>query len=284
MLEISCARCGRKHYAGEEHLGKQLRCAGCGHTVPIAQRDRRHARSPKPLEVCSNALENVMDAFSRKVATICVRSKFRWRRGLLAFSVVACLAAALAAAGYFAGRRYLPAHPGAPDIGATTPLPVGHQLDTAPADPKQTLCQVPAKSLPTGTPFMEDRATDGHGQLKAINNTRYDAYVIVMIAGTGEQVRQRYIQLHSTLTLHHLDRGEYTVLFTTGLNWNGAVKEFNCEASYFEFGEKLGFEETSDSRGVYYVHHSIALHQVLSGNARSKPLTETQFHALASRT
>jgi len=35
VLEVRCARCGTAHYAGEEHLGKMLKCSKCGDAVSI---------------------------------------------------------------------------------------------------------------------------------------------------------------------------------------------------------------------------------------------------------
>ena len=141
----------------------------------------------------------------------------------------------------------------------------------------------PANSLPTGTRLIKDRNTEGHGELEAINGTNRDACLIVVDAYSHLRVRKVYIRAQDTLTLDRLNRGQYTILFATGVDWNDRAEEFNREASYFEFGKRLDFEETRDSRGVHYGHHSITLHTVPAGNIHDKSLTKEQFHRLTGK-
>jgi DNA-directed RNA polymerase subunit RPC12/RpoP len=46
MLKISCAKCGRIFSADVEHIGKSLRCSGCGDAVPIEGVVRQAGVSP----------------------------------------------------------------------------------------------------------------------------------------------------------------------------------------------------------------------------------------------
>ena len=140
-----------------------------------------------------------------------------------------------------------------------------------------------ANSLPTGTRLIKDQNTEGHGELEAINGTNHDACLIVVDAYSHLRVRKVYIRAQDTLTLDRLDRGRYTILFATGADWNDRAEEFNREASYFEFGKSLDFEETRDSSGVHYGHHSITLHTVPAGNTHAKSLTKEQFHRLTGK-
>jgi hypothetical protein len=142
---------------------------------------------------------------------------------------------------------------------------------------------IPPNPLPTGTRLIEDRATSGHGELEAINGTRYDAFLIVVDASNEKRVREVSINAHDAYTLDRLDRGSYTILFATGFVWNKLTEEFIKEGSYYEFGKTLEFEETNEGNSIHYEHHTITLHPVPLGNVRSKSLTVAEFHALSRR-
>ena len=83
--------------------------------------------------------------------------------------------------------------------------------------------------------------------------------------------------------MSHLDQGNYKVLFATGVDWNDTEERFNREASYFEFGKVLSFEESSDSQYLHYGRHSITLNAVPNGNVRAKSISETEFHILSGK-
>jgi hypothetical protein len=76
MLEVRCARCGTIHYAGEEHLGRMLKCSNsnCGDSVPIERAGYKNSKqtielkgSPKD-EVVSSGFSLKGNAEDRKRA------------------------------------------------------------------------------------------------------------------------------------------------------------------------------------------------------------------------
>lgn len=138
---------------------------------------------------------------------------------------------------------------------------------------------LPANSLPTGTRLIADQATAGRGELEAINGTSLDACVIVVDSSTQERVRKVYIKSQDSFTLGHLNPGNYKVLFATGADWENTGEHFNRDASYFEFGKVLSFEEA----GTSYEQHTITLHPVANGNVHARSISEAEFHALTGK-
>ena len=319
MLEISCARCGRKLIAGEEQLGKQLRCSGCGNSVLIML-NGWHGPSRESRSLPAIKKRSWIGSFSRNLVRIMPRA-FNLRRG-----ATVCLAVAILLGMYFAGRSQFRSNlaagearnqkstlstSSASSTASNQQRPQsGESIDQYPEESKDDASLLasdhaalenplplrpstkppkqaklgPANSLPTGTRLIEDQNTEGHGELEAINGTNQDACLIVVDAYSHLRVRKVYIRAQDTLTLDRLDRGQYTIFFATGVDWNDRAEEFNREASYSKFGKSLDFEETRDSRGVHFDHHSITLHTVVAGNVHAKSLTKEQFHRLTGKT
>jgi hypothetical protein len=134
-----------------------------------------------------------------------------------------------------------------------------------------------AISLPTGTRIIPDQAATGRGELVAINGTGLDACVIVLDSSTQKRVRKVYIKSQDSFTLGHLNPGNYSVLFATGIDWDNAGEHFNRNASYFEFGKVLSFKEEGG-----YEQHTITLNPVANGNVRRRSISEAEFHALTA--
>ena len=85
MLEITCEQCERSHQAGEEHLGKYLRCAGCGRKVLIARRGRQ-LESDSALKTRSGAA--VINSSPKTTAALdkTLNSRFARKRSYLTFA------------------------------------------------------------------------------------------------------------------------------------------------------------------------------------------------------
>jgi hypothetical protein len=140
----------------------------------------------------------------------------------------------------------------------------------------------PANFLPTGTKCSSSiavQANSGSGELKAINGTAFDACVIVLDSSTQERVRMVYVKSQDSFTLDHLSPGNYNVLFATGTDWDNTGEHFNRNASYFEFGKVLSFEE----EGRSYERHTITLNPVANGNVHARSITEAEFHTLIAK-
>jgi hypothetical protein len=278
MLEITCGQCERSHQAGEEHLGKYLRCAGCGRKVLIARRGRQ-LESDSALKTRSGAA--VINSSSRTTAALdkTPNSRFARKRSYLTFAGFFMV---LIASGTFVYR--MRAGRSAPNQAyETTPSPVPSNglptLDPSEVEEVQSPAPNYRRIMPTGTRFVKDLATGGYGELKAINGTTLDACLVVMDAKTQARVRMLSIRAQDAYTLLQLRSGEYVVLFATGLDWDSSEEEFTQRASYYQFGKPLWFSETSTS----YDKMTITLHTVPGGNVTPIPLTPSQFHALSRR-
>jgi hypothetical protein len=100
--------------------------------------------------------------------------------------------------------------------------------------------------------------------------------IFVVDSNTQERVRKVYIKSQDSFTLGHLSPGNYNVLFATGIDWDNTGEHFNRNASYFEFGKVLSFEE----EGRSYEQHTITLNPVANGNVHARSISEAEFHAL----
>jgi hypothetical protein len=278
MLEITCKQCERSHQAGEEHLGKYLRCAGCGRKVLIA-RTGCQLESDSALKTRSGTA--VINSSPRSTAALDKKpnSRFTRKRSHLAFAGFFMMLIASGTLVYRmrAGRN------ASNQAYETTPSPV--QSSGIPTLDPSEVEEVPSAAanyrriMPTGTRFMRDLATGGYGELKAINGTTLDACLVVMDANTQTRVRMLSIRAQDAYTLLQLHSGQYVVLFATGFDWDRSEEEFTQRASYYRFGKPLSFSETSTS----YDKMTITLHTVPDGNVTRIPLSAAEFHALSRR-
>jgi hypothetical protein len=278
MLEITCKQCKRSHQAGEEHLGKYLRCAGCGRKVLIAIRDRQ-LESDSALKTRSGT--DVVNSSPKTAAALDKKPNSRFARKR-AYRTLAGIFMMLLASGTFVYRMRVGRN--APNQAyETTPSPVLSSglptLDPSDVEEVQSRAANYRRIMPTGTKFIEDLATGGYGELKAINGTTLDACLVVMDATTQTRVRMLSIRAQDAYTLLRLHSGQYVVLFATGLDWDSSEEEFTQRASYYQFGKPLWFSETSTS----YDKMTITLHTVPGGNVTPIPLSPAQFHALSRR-
>lgn len=317
MFDFSCSECGSPYHAEESHEGKRIRCTACGAIVVISRkRQTINFKNVEPL----NAAKPVDAAdpektSSRSSAGWNGSSRLRWSHkpilisgsAIIILGSAVILAIALFLGGFLMGRRPSSGSLSAPKERAVVLAPTGSSSEVAePAvtvssagdnapksfqpilknsapDGNQVYYRVSpsANSLPSGTRIMPDEANSGHGELEASNGTNRDACLIVVSSATHQRVRKVYIKAQDTYTLDHLDPGDYTIVFATGIDWNNNAERFNRFASYFQFGRSLAFEESREANRLRYERHTITLNTVAGGNIEARPLSEAEFHALS---
>jgi hypothetical protein len=79
--------------------------------------------------------------------------------------------------------------------------------------------------------------------------------------------------------MDHLSPGDYEIVFATGKDWDNQAERFNREASYFEFGRTLTFEQDAST----YERHTITLNAVRDGNVPQRRISEAEFHTLSGK-
>jgi hypothetical protein len=278
MLEVTCKKCGRSHQAGEEHLGRCLRCAGCGSNVLITRGGRRldsdNALKTRVGPAAIKTPSGTAAALDKKRY-----SSFARKRGYLTFATFFII---FIASGIFVYRMRVGRN-AANAAYETNPSAVPSSgpptLDPSEVEEVPSAAANYRRIMPTGTKFIKDLATGGYGELKAINGTTLDACLVVMDANTQTRVRMLSIRAKDTYTLLQLHSGQYVVLFATGLDWDRSEEEFTQRGSYYRFGKPLWFSETSTS----YDKMTITLHTVPDGNVTRIPLSAGEFHALSRR-
>lgn len=318
MFNLFCPVCGKEYHADETHLGKQIQCGNpeCGEIFTIARHDDRFSNSgrDKRQEV-ANRIRWKRPLIITGVATVLLgivifigysiragrheHSGSSTNRGKTG-DMVAPAESQDAHAGQSSNQpvngppifssddaevRSLPIHSRRQDAAKATPVKreMGATADHGTLVPSRQIASQSARSLPTGTRIFADQDTSGHGELEIVNGTPHDSCIILLNADTNQRLRKIYIKAQDSFTLDHLNPRNYKVLFATGVDWNDDAERFNREASYFEFGKVLTFQESSDSRGVHYDHQSITLDPGLNGNVGARRITEAEFHSLTGK-
>ncbi len=88
-------------------------------------------------------------------------------------------------------------------------------------------------------------------------------------------MRYVFVQQNSKVTLNEIPQGTYKIRFCFGDDWDSGLNYFTNIYSFFEFGNKLTFDETREDDGVEYTRQEITLHTVPNGmflERRSKKL------------
>jgi hypothetical protein len=123
MLQISCARCGRIFSADVEHIGKSLRCSGCGNEVPIQGSERQQGTASTV-----RAARGPVAVHRKRTSSTASQSRtavYKKAAGLL-FGLIA--AAILCLVSYQIGHKTVPAYgPPAKRISTGDPTRNGSQ-------------------------------------------------------------------------------------------------------------------------------------------------------------
>ena len=289
MLEIQCARCGTIYYAGEEHLGRMLKCSNpkCGDSVPIERAG--HKNSKQTIELKGSSKDKVVSSGVSLNPTRWFEAPKAQLAGMMVLGVVVLIL------GWF----YFNSDPNVEIFDAVAqhdadssrqhnPKPVLLQPreyeETKPALPSARSLdglerQNPRSinSLPTGTLLGTERYNRGRGKLTVSNGTSEDSVVAVVVSSTGRLARKVYIAAGSQYSLDKFDEGAYRVLFSLGTDWNPQSNSFNENASYQEFGKILFFSERQLEDGIEYSHHTITLNAVPDGNVHRVDIDAAKF-------
>ena len=315
MLDFSCPVCGKQYHADDEHIGKSIRCnaPGCEKIITIAWQDGRYTTSNQQIKTVNQRRSKWIEEIRKNGVALCksvvavvavllmgiglVGYKYSVHRDsskLKSEEPVTLSPDEVAGSGAAPARASVQTSSGDQittfdmstavglddkPINPTIPVkPISKQVPKADADGVQETPRS-ANSLPTGTKCSASipaQANSGRGELEAINGTGLDACVIVLDSNTQERVRMVYVKSQDSFTLGHLNPGNYNVLFATGVDWDNTGEHFNRNASYFEFGKVLSFEE----EGRSYEQHTITLNPVANGNVHLRSISEAEFHAL----
>jgi hypothetical protein len=116
--------------------------------------------------------------------------------------------------------------------------------------------------------------------LEAVNGSNDDAVVSVKVSGGRRRIRAVYVRKWETVEIKDLGPGDYDILFQTGMDYDRSTRHFKQDASYFQFGKVLSFEEKRDREGIHYEKHTITLYPVLDGNVESRSLTDAEYSSL----
>jgi hypothetical protein len=287
MIDISCQKCHTLYHCEESHIGKHLRCAGCGVHVPILRANRAVVQQSP---ACAAAP-------CRGPSAASVTPTARGVKRIGKFAIVSVVAAIAVVALVVRQHHILSEHRDANlsgvikavpqdtaangrwDVADETPSvarePQTHIAEPKPTEPDESK---PASynSLPTGARIEEDVGANGYGELTVDNGTAEDA--VARLSGTGDDtLRWFFVKAHSAAHVAQIPKGTYRLTFTTGLNWVESEETFSWHPSYTEFERPFEFDEQRNSEGVQYHRISVTLHPVAFGNIRTRPITREEF-------
>jgi hypothetical protein len=263
MLQISCARCGRIFSADVEHIGKSLRCSGCGDAVPIVGSERQQGTAPT---VRANGIPPAIPIRRQRTKPPAYRLGRFLRRKMLLVSLACTLAFALSLTGYLVwhGNQSQNAGIGHPAMEPPpNPPPVEDPPSSPNSEPPTVTSKPPQISPPTGTNLIPEAAQSGKGELVAVDGSNFDAVLVVVRTNTHRPVREVAIRSQETATLRHLSQGRYSIYF--------------CNSGCFEFGKDVWYSETQTEDGTQYSQYTITLTPVPNGNVNSKPISKEEF-------
>jgi hypothetical protein len=263
MLKISCAVCGRIFSADVEHIGKRLRCSGCGNEVPIQGSERQQGTAPT---IRTSEIPRAVPIKRQRTKPPAYRLGQFLRRKMLLVSLACTLAFALSLTGYLVWHGNQSQKAGIGQL-PTEPPPNSPPVEDPPSPPSSEPPTVastpPGISPPTGTNLIPEAAHSGKGELVAVNGSNFDAVLVVVRTNTHRPVREVAIRAQGTATLRHLSQGRYSIYF--------------CNSGCFEFGNDVWYSETQTEDGTQYSQYTITLTPVPNGNVNSKPISKEEF-------
>lgn len=149
---------------------------------------------------------------------------------------------------------------------------------TVPISPATDVDPAAYNRLPSGTNIAEDVGRSGLGKLTVENGTTLDAVVRLVRNDNGQTARWFYVQAHSKETRGGIEPGSYSLVYTTGADWDGTAVAFRRSASYDAFDRQCEYLETPDGEDITrYRTISVTLQPVPDGNARTRRISREEF-------
>lgn len=129
-----------------------------------------------------------------------------------------------------------------------------------------------------GSNIIKPRGVNGHGSLTVKNGTSRNAVVKLSSAHPPyKNFRFVFISSYDEITLKNITPGAYVLKFSTGDYWDKSSQRFLKNASYSRFQNLLYFKEIRDDDGIRFNKFEVTLHPVISGNARTDSINESDF-------
>ncbi len=258
MITLRCA-CGERIHADERHLGRKVRCPGCGRAMEIH----------RPAEASDPGTERTGESrFTPGLDSTRSRRKILspWGRVLIGGSMVGALSIFL----------WGPKGP-APDL-PTPRAPLPSKIQPAPSQARTM--EHPPVSLPTGTELKPVGARKGHGALTVENGTGRDAIVKLVEDITPQRTRRAvYIQSGASWEIRNISSGRYILRFALGTDWDETIGQFSMDPAYSEFTHRFSFREIRRGDRVLVDTAKITLHAVAGGRAQTGPIAPELFEA-----
>lgn len=257
MIHIRCD-CGAAYQAAEDHVGRSLRCRGCGRILQIVAvavpAPGQPAQTPTP---------------DRSVAAS--RGNRQVKKTLALLGATAIVGISLWAASVSPPAR------GPDAVQPTMKQPVDPQGAPAPAPaltPLPPSCDLALR--PRSSAELGGDARGGLGSLTVSNGTECDA-VAVLVESTSERaVRAIFIRGRESGIITQVPAADYRLRFQLGRKWQ-RDRSF-CEiASTSEFDRELRFEETEVGREINFARFEVTLHPVPTGDARKHTIPLSAF-------
>ena len=290
MLRAVCPIDGTIHFADEIHARKSLRCATCGRAVEIESPTGAKIEKTKSQQPKLQGKNSDQGELHLGWKGLTIHLGVIWLTGVLMASWLVFLAVRMHPSGdrdRSPKRKYVQLEPGefesevavAPDNQRSAAPDFSSRDQVIPREDAASAIATNFRTLKSGTRIRPDWRIGGKGVLTVDNSGGEDAEVKV-VAESGRVVRDLFIQQGTKVSCQGLPQGAYILRFAVGQDWDAASRRFTRGRYFYEFGERLRFDETLIADGVEYSKHEVSLFPSLDGNVRRNIITQDIFDKL----
>lgn len=253
------------HHADEIHQGKMLRCAQCGDAVQIGS-----SKASSGINKANNLkTKDVRLSTPRSISNL-HNFIFSFKGQMLIGCTAGCVVLALIGASLWQ-RHPNDSHNKTFDHAASNGRTQEAQLYSPPT-------QKLYRTLATGTRLRPDFRIDGKGLLSIDNGSDSDALVKVLNTSNHRVIRYVFIQQFSNIDLRNIPQGTYMVRFCFGEDFDAEQSGFTRPNSFFEFGQRLTFEEIEKEDRTQFTREEITLHTTPTGNVPRRQIDKSLFN------
>ncbi len=299
MIPVKCPKDGTLHYADESHIGRTIRCRGCGAILKIEPQEE-----PPASEIQQEAVEGKAEpsvtgeplperktnrALSEKVIP---REYLLMGAGLGAIVFLLLIAfwpynpppasTQSPSAGNSPAVQETPSEP-SPGVSGRTlekrraevkpletkPVPEGNPLRPLPPCAQG---QGPLRPK-TGERIVPDGVISGQSNIRVMNAGGLDAAVKLVDRVTGKTSRFVYVQAGHTFAMEGVEAGAYLLQFQFGRDWIPACHQFIRDSVYGEFTDPFVF---LDDRIRFF---TVTLSPLIGGKTRTRRIDSKRFLA-----
>lgn len=291
MIPVKCPKDGTLHYADESHVGRTIRCRGCGAILKIEPQDQLPSIevTQEPVEAKAESTVTGEPLRERKTSGATSPRVIGWEHVWIAAGLGAIVLLLLIAFWPYeptpvssqiqSGSHSAAVPETSPEPSSGGPAPAlvkraTREAKPVPAEPASPCVQghEPVR-LKTGERIVPDGVMSGQSNIRIMNASGLDAAVKLVDSVTGKMSRFVYVQAGHTFAMEGVGTGAYLLQYQFGRDWIPECHEFVRDSVYGEFTDPFVF---LDDRIRFY---TVTLSPVIGGKTRTRKIDRKRFLA-----